>query len=209
MAFSSTRHGKEEIYAKPVAGGDEQLLFSSDGNAEPDRFSPDGRFLLFDYVTKSNGTDVWTLPLSGERKAFPVVQSPANENWGIFSPDGKWVAYSSDESGRAEVYVVRFPSGGGKRQISTGGGITSFWPSGKDLFYIDPGASVIAVEVGTQRENLTVRKSREMFGGRRFGNSTGMFVAPDSKRWVVAFTVGEPNASPLILTTNWSATLKQ
>jgi eukaryotic-like serine/threonine-protein kinase len=209
VAFSSARHGKEEIYLKPVAGGgDEQELLASDGNAEPDRWSPDGRYLLFDYVTKTNGTDVWALPVFGERKPFAIVHGPANENWGIFSPDGKWVAYSSDESGRAEIYVVSFPNGGGKRQVSTGGGITSFWPAGKELFYLDPEWHVKGVNIDAQGENLAVGKTRELFGGRLFGNTTGMFPAADSKRWLVAFAVDESNASPLVLTTNWTATLK-
>jgi eukaryotic-like serine/threonine-protein kinase len=209
VAFSSTRHGKEEIYVKPVSGGgDEQLLLSTDGYAEPDRWSPDGRYLLYDFVTKTNGTDVWALPLFGDRKPFPVVHSFANENWGIFSPDGKWVAYSSDESGRAEIYVVSFPNGGGKRQVSTVGGITSYWPAGKELSYLVPDWHVNGVEINTEGETLTVGKTRQLLGGRLFGNTTGMFPTPDSKRWLAAFAVEESNASPLVLTTNWSATLK-
>jgi eukaryotic-like serine/threonine-protein kinase len=209
VAFCSTRHGKEEIYVKAVGGGgDEQMLLSTDGNAEPDRWSSDGRYLLYDYLGKTNGTDVWALPLFGDRKPFPVVQGPWNENWGILSPDDKWVAYSSDESGRAELYVVRFPSGTGKRQVSTGGGIVSYWPKGKELFYTEPDGHIIGVEIETQTENLTVGKSRQIFGGRLWGNTTGLFVAPDSKRWLAAIPVEEPNASPLILTTNWSAALK-
>jgi eukaryotic-like serine/threonine-protein kinase len=208
MAFSSTRHGKEEIYVKSVAGGsDEQLLLSAEGNAEPDRWSSDGRFLLYDYIGKTNGTDVWALPLFGDRKAFPVVQGPGNENWGIFSPDGKWVAYSSDESGRAELYAVRFPDGSGKRQLSTSGGIGSYWPTGKELFYTQPDGRVTGVELDTRGENLAVGNSRQLFGGRSLESTTGFFVAPDSKRWLVAFPVEQPNASPLILTTNWNATV--
>ena len=195
--------------SKPIAGGEEQLILSTDGNAEPDRFSPDGRFLLFDFVSKANGTDVWALPLFGERKAFPVVHSSANEDWGVLSPNGKWVAYASDESGRGEIYVVRFPEGTGKQQVSTGGGIIPLWPLGKDLFYLEPDWRVQAVEVDTQSENLRVGKSREMLGGRRFGNATGVCVSADGKRWLIAFSVAEPNASPLILMTNWTAPLKQ
>jgi len=66
----------------------------------------------------------------------------------------------------------------------------------------------MGVEVDTQTENLSVGKSRQLFGGRLFGNAIGIFVAADSKRWLAAFTVDEPNASPLILTTNWTAALK-
>jgi eukaryotic-like serine/threonine-protein kinase len=209
VAFTSTRHGKEEIYVKPVAGGgDEQLLLSAEGNAEADRWSSDGRYLLFDYYGKTNLTEVWALPLFGERKPFSVAHGPGNENWGTFSPDGKWVAYSSDESGRGEVYVVRFPSGSGKRQVSTGGGITSFWPQGKELFYTDADWHLAGVEVDIAGDNLVVGKARQLFGGRQLGNATGIFVAPDSKRWLAAFLVEEPNASPLILTTNWNALLK-
>jgi Tol biopolymer transport system component len=209
VAFTSTRHGKEEIYVKPVAGGgEEQLLLSAEGNAEADRWSSDAQYLLFDYYVKTNPTEVWALPLFGERKPFAVTHGRGNENWGIFSPDGKWVAYSSDESGRAEVYVVSFPSGGGKRQVSNAGGIASFWPLGKELFYMEPDGHVTGVELGTAGENLVVGKSRQLFGGRQFGNATGIFVAPDSKRWLAALPVEELNASPLILTTNWSPTLK-
>jgi len=210
VAFSSTRRGKEEVYVKSVAGGsDDQLLLSVEGNAEPDRWSSDGRYLLYDYLGKTNGINVWALPLFGDRKPFPVVQSPANEDWGIFSPDGKWVAYASDESGRDEIYVVRFPSGSGKRQVSTGGGITSFWPPGKELYYAEPDDHIVGVDLDIEGENLAVGKPHQLFGGRQFPGSSGLFVAPDSKRWLVAFRVEEPNASPLILTTNWSAALKQ
>jgi len=209
VAFSSTRHGKEEIYLKTIGGtGDEQLLLSVDGSAEPDRFSPDGRYLLYDYVGVNSGTDVWAIPLFGDRKPFPVVHTSANENWGIFSPDGQWVAYSSDESGRAEIYLVHFPDGGGKRQISTRGGITSFWPPGKNLYYLEPDWHITAAEVDTQSGNLKVGKSHRIFGDRMIGNTTGAFVANDSKRWIVAFAVPGENQSPLILTTNWTAMLK-
>jgi eukaryotic-like serine/threonine-protein kinase len=207
-AFSSTRQGKEEIFIKPISGGsDEQLILSADGNSEPDQWSSDGRFILFDYIGKTNGTDVWALPLFGDRKPFPVVQGIGNENWGTFSPDGKWVAYSSDESGRAEVYVVSFPSGSGKRQISTRGGIISFWPAGREFFYQEPDGHTIGVELNTQGKNLSLGKSRQLFGGRAFGGSFGLYISPDSKRWLVALPVEEANASSLILTTNWSTML--
>jgi Tol biopolymer transport system component len=209
VAFTSTRHGKEEIYVKPITGeGDEQLLLSMEGNAEADLWSSDGRYLLFDYYGKTALTEVWAVALSGERKPFPVAHGPGNENWGTFSPDGKWVAYSSDESGRAEVYVVRFPSGTGKRQVSTGGGINTYWPPGNELFFLEPNGQIAGTQLDIAGENLVVGRSRHLFGGRSLGNATGIFVAPDSKRWLAAFPVEEPNESPLTLITNWSATLK-
>ena len=210
VAFSSDRAGQEDIYVKPVGGGSqEQPLLRGPGDKEPDRWSSDGRYLLFDYVSKTtHGTDVYAVPLFGDRKPFPVAEGPGNDNWGVFSPDNKWIAYASDESGRAEVYVVPFPGPGGKWQISTAGGITSFWPTPKELFYTTPDNHVMAVDLEFQGSNLVVGKSRQLFGGRAFGSSSGLlFPASDLKRWLVAFPVDEPNASPLILTTNWTAAL--
>ena len=209
IAYSSNRTGQEDIYTKPVGGGGgEQPLLTSSGDKEPDRWSSDGRYILFDYVSKNtHGTDVWAVPLFGDRKPFPVVQGPGNDNWGAFSPDGKWVAYSSDESGRAEIYVVPFPGPGGKWQISTAGGINSFWPTGQELYYLAPDSHVMAAQFEFEGGSLVMGKSRQLFGGRAFGNAGGLFPAPDRKRWLVAFPVDEPNASPLILTTNWTAAL--
>jgi Tol biopolymer transport system component len=98
VAFSSTRAGQEDIYVKPVSGGSqEQPLLTDRGEKEPDRWSSDGRYILFDYIGKStHGTAVWAVPLFGERKPFPVAQGSGNDNWGTFSPDAKWVAYSSE-----------------------------------------------------------------------------------------------------------------
>ncbi len=210
VAFSSTRNGQEDIYVKGVAGGSqEQLLLADPGNKEPDQWSSDGRYILFDYVgRKDTGTDIWALPLFGDRKPFPVVHGPANENWGTLSPDGKWVSYSSDESGRAENYVVPFFGPGGKWQISTTGGINSYWLPGNKFFYATPDATLIAVDIGTQGTNLVVGKSRAILSGRALGSSTSFSVTPDGKRWLVALPVAEPNASPLILTTNWTAALE-
>lgn len=209
VAFSSTRAGQEDIYVKPVGGGSqERPLLTDPGDKEPDRWSSDGRYILFDYVGKStHGTDVWAAPLFGDHKPFAVAQGPGNDNWGVFSPDGKWVAYSSDESGRAEIYVVPFPGPGGKWQISTAGGIVSYWPANNELYYFTPDTHVMAVELEFQGTNLVVGKSRQLFGGRAFGNAGGLFPVPDRKRWLVAFPVDEANASPLILTTNWTAAL--
>ena len=210
VAFSSTRGGKEEIYVKPVGGGSrEQLLLSMEGGTEPDCWSSDGRYILFDYFGNGGtGSDVWAMPLFGDRKPFPVVQSSAAEIWGNFSADGKWVAYESDESGRAEIYVVPFPGPGGKWQVSTGGGINTLWPAGKELFYWTPDTRALAAEFDVQGANFVVGKTRELFSGRAFGNAAGG-TTRDGKSWLLPLPVNEVNASPLILTTNWTATLKR
>jgi Tol biopolymer transport system component len=136
VAFSFTRGSQEDIYVKPVGGGsNEQLLLGGEGNKEPDRWSADGCYILFDYFSKKTESyDVWALPLFGDRKPFPVVQSPGTDYYGTFSSDGKWVAYVSDESGRSEIYVVPFPGPGGKWQVSTSGGANLYGRPARSYF---------------------------------------------------------------------------
>ena len=96
------------------------------------------------------GYDLWVLPLEGDRKPQPYLQTQFRENQGQFSPDGHWVAYTSDESGRLEVYVQPFPAAGGKWQISTNGGENPKWRrDGKELFYLGLDRRLMAVEVKT------------------------------------------------------------
>jgi eukaryotic-like serine/threonine-protein kinase len=194
------------------------LLLAGEGNKETDRWSADGRYILFDYTGKTTkATDIWALPTFGDRKPFPVVQTPGIDYYGTFSPDGKWVAYESDESGRGEIYVVPFPGPGGKWQVSTDGGVQPLWPPGKELFYYTVDSRLAAVEYAAQGPNFIVGKSRLLFAGRSMGSVTGADVSRNGgdvsrtdkgRRWLMALPVGEPYASPLILTTNWTATLK-
>jgi Tol biopolymer transport system component len=94
VAFCSSRGGAQEdiFYVKPVGGGSsEQLLLGGEGNKEPDRWSADGRYIIYDNIgNKATGTDVWALPTFGDRKPFPVVQTPATDFYGYLSPVGKW-----------------------------------------------------------------------------------------------------------------------
>lgn len=185
------------------------MLLGGEGNKEPDRWSADGRYIIYDNIgNKATGTDVWALPTFGDRKPFPVVQTPATDFYGNLSPDGKWAAYESDESGRGEIYVVPFPGLGGKWQISTGGGVAPIWPPGNELFYETADAKLVAVEFATRGPDFIVGKSRLLLGGRSLASVNGIDVNRRDKRWLMAMPVGEPNASPLILTTNWAAALK-
>ena len=210
VAFSSTRGSQEDIYVKPVGGGSGETCCSAVRVTRNPTAGPrtDATSCLITSAKRPRPTDIWALPLFGDRKPFPVVQIPGTDYYGMFSPDGKWVAYDSDESGRGEIYVVPFPGPGGKWQVSTGGGIQPFWPPGKELFYFTLDSKLTAVEYATQGPNFIVGKSRPAFGGRSWASTTGADVSRNDKRWLMAMPVGEPNASPLILTTNWTALLK-
>jgi len=100
-------------------------------------WSPDGRYVFFMVQNNATRQDVYSIDLNGDKKLTPVIQSPANEAGAVLSPNGKWLAYRSDESGRYEVYVTAFPGPAGKWQVSNGGGVFPSWSAdGKQLYYI-------------------------------------------------------------------------
>src|SRR5262249_194863 len=132
----------------------------------PQSESPDGRFLLFVKRDSITGNDLWALPISGDRKPFPVVQTRFDEGRGQFSPDGRWIAYESNESGQFEVHVRRFPGTGGKWQVSTGGGMQVRWRrDGKELFYIAPDGRMMAapISAATDPQTLNVGQPVALF----------------------------------------------
>jgi Tol biopolymer transport system component len=123
IVFASERDGRSNLYQKAANGaGKEELLVGSDEWKRPRDFSRDGRFLAYSSFHPKTKTDVWLLPLSGDRKPFPFLQTQFDELDPQFSPDRRWMANASDESGKYQVYVQPVPAGGGKRQISTAGG---------------------------------------------------------------------------------------
>lgn len=150
-------------------------------------------------------------PLAGDQKPFPFLQTEANETAAVLSPDGQWMAYISDESGRYEVYVQSFPAGGGKRQISTTGGIGPHWRGdGKELFYHAPDGKLMAVAVkgGASFESGA---PVALFEFRPGGNVITPYyaVTRDGQRFLLSTIVEtEPNA-PLTVVLNWTAEVKR
>src|SRR5436190_17529307 len=123
VVITSNRKGVNNLYWKLSSGtGADELLLESDQGKAATGWSFDGRFLLFRSNDPQTGFDLWVLPVSGDKKPFPFLKTAFAEREGQFSSDGKWIAYQSNESGRAEIYVQPFPGPGGKFQISTNGG---------------------------------------------------------------------------------------
>ena len=149
VVFNSGRNGGLDLYQASVSGkGTEEALLVDRLAKWPVSWSSDGRFIL--YVTSGTGTsnDIWVLPLFGDRKPYPFLQTADAENWAAFSPDGHWVAYSSTESGDSEVYVTPFPRSGPKWLVSKGGGSQARWRrDGKELFYLALDRRLMAVPV--------------------------------------------------------------
>jgi Tol biopolymer transport system component len=137
---------------KPADGsGAEETLVSGESLiVVPTSWSSDGKFLAYWTVGSATGRDIWIAPLTGERKPKPFLQTKFNEMQARFSPDDRWIAYMSEESGRYEVYVQPFPGPGGKWQISTNGGTVPVWAqNGRELFYMSSG-KLMSVGVTTQ-----------------------------------------------------------
>src|SRR5262249_2173060 len=130
IVFNSNANGNHDLYQKPVTGaGSEQLLLKTPVNETPLDWSFDGRFLLYRSTDPKTLHDLWALPMDGDRTPFPVVRTNFQERDGQFSPDAKWIAYQSDESGRFEIYIQPFPGPGERVPISTNGGAQVRWRS--------------------------------------------------------------------------------
>jgi serine/threonine protein kinase/Tol biopolymer transport system component len=216
VLFSSNRKGTWNLYQKASSGADrDELILESSLTKFSRDWSTDGRFLLFVQVDPKTLGNLWVLPLFGERKPFPIVNTSFQESHGQFSPDCRWVAYISNESGRFEVYVQPFPGRGGEWQVSTGGGIEPRWRrDGKELFYIAPDGKLMAVPIQSAGQTLDARAPVALFQTRIVGGSQDLqgqqyAVAADGQRFLINITVDESSSSPITIVTNWARALKK
>jgi hypothetical protein len=215
IVYTSTRDGGFNLYWKRSNGaGNEDLLFKSAEQKGASDWSRDGHTLVYASVSASSQIDVVTLSLEGERKSQVFLGSLFSEYHGRLSPDGRWMAYESNEAGRLEVFVQPFPASAeraGKHLVSIGGGIEPVWRrDGKELFYLS-GRAIMAVEVDTG----AVFKSgtpRKLFEGNFAGISGGGYrwdAAPDGKRFLMKATGDAAAQEPITLILNWSAGLNK
>jgi Tol biopolymer transport system component len=165
IVWSSNRSGAYDLYQKPASGaGKDEPLLKSTTAKWPDDWSLDGKFILYENVDPKTKYDLWVLPMFGDRKPLACLQTEFNETHARFSPDGRWVAYVSDESGRAEVYVQSFPATGGKWQISSGGGDEPLWRrDGKELFYVAADGKLMAAEVNQSASTFQAGVPKPLF----------------------------------------------
>src|SRR5262245_18496530 len=200
--------GVTNLYQKAASGaGEDALLWKSDQAKYPTDWSPDGRFIIYRQEDPKTKSDVWFLRVTGSREAFPVLQTDANEISGTLSPDGRWLSYVSDVSGRYEVYVQSFSGGGGKWQVSTGGGAHPRWRrDGRELFYYARDGKLMAAQVRSG-ESFEVGAAVSLFEFRS-GTVHEIFapyaVTADGQRFLINTMVEtEPNA-PLTVWVNWA-----
>jgi serine/threonine protein kinase/Tol biopolymer transport system component len=214
VVFSSDREGPRNIYQKNATGaGKEEPLLKSAANIFPVDWSVDGRFLLYTLSNTKTKLDLWVLPLAGDQKPFPFLQTEANERSAKLSPDGRWIAYTSDESGVHEIYVQSFPDGGGKRQISASGGFWLAWRrDGKELFYVAADKKIMVVDVKADGPTIEVGTPKALFDLRvpSFNSIQAQFaVFADGQKFLVANSFGELSSAPIEVVLNWTAALKK
>jgi len=197
VAYSPNAPPRAGIYVKNADGtGAEERLLADENHVHLRSWSSDGKWLLYSEIHPETNEDLWVLNVP-ERKAQPFLRTPFNELQASFSPDARWIAYTSDEAGRAEVYVQPFQGPGGKWQISTDGGAEPLWSrDGREIFYRD-GEKVMAVAVD-QQSAFGASKPRLLFEGHYEpgSNHTYYDVAPDGKGFVF-LRAAEREAAPI------------
>jgi eukaryotic-like serine/threonine-protein kinase len=216
ILFSSDRGGHSQIYEKSVSGVDKEHVVSpSEGHRYATTWSPDGQFVAgFQENPQHGGLEFLVLSRPAGDKTIPFlpgVPSLSRFTFPRISPNGKWIAYISWESGRGEAYVSSFPMGNGKWQISTGGGNDSHWRSdGKELFFISRDDTLMSVEISEQNGSPVVGKSQPLFRTHRVTSPDWVYdVSPDGRRFLFNSLLQPSVPEPITLVLNWDAELKK
>jgi Tol biopolymer transport system component len=225
IVFRSNRTGADDLYQKLASGaGVEERLVASDQVKTPESWSADGRFLLYRSIDPQTSLDLWIVPMVGDRTPSVFLKTPFREGYGAFSPDGRWVAYESNESGRNEIYVRPFvpPSTGGtppaptggQWQVSTAGGIYPRWrPDGKELYYLNPAGAMMAAPITVTGATfapgapIVLFPTRIVGGGEDAAQARQYDVAPNGR--FLINTELDTVAAPITLLQNWNPEAKK
>jgi Tol biopolymer transport system component len=215
--YTSDTKGGRHIFARAADGsGSEQVLLNSPEASSEflNSASLDGKYLVYARQLANDphkNSDIWALPLFGDRKPFPIVQTPFDDLNATVSPDGKWMAYHNNESGRNEVYITAFPGAGAKWQVSSNGGADARWRGdSKELFFLDPSDNLMAVDVDGSGDTPRLGVPHALFQAIGVQRQVGTYVpTSDGKRFLVNSGSTKPGSEPLTLVTNWTAELKK
>ena len=214
MAFASSGEGVGAIWQRGVRGDDklERLLAEEPRPLAPSDWSRDGKFIVYWKQNDKSGDDIKVLPLSGERKPGNYLATQFDEQWGKVSPDGRWMAYQSNDSGRFEIYVQSFPEPGHKVTVSKTGGTHPRWRSdGKELYYVSADHQLMAAPVQTGG-SFTAGAPVALFEIGNHGRRNNLYaydVSADGQRFLVVRPEEDASTRPLTVLQNWTTLLKQ
>lgn len=180
-----------------------------------DRFAPldvshDGKYLLYEDLDRSSGADIWVLPLSGDKKPFAYIKTSYTESSARFSPDGRWVAYVSNESGDYEVYVQSFPTPGQEIRVSSEGGMDPRWRAdGRELYFVSSDGQLMAADVKPDRRlSAGIPKPMFRFSGNAQLIRRSYWPSPDGRRFLL-MKKSEGSAAQINVTVNWLEALNK
>jgi eukaryotic-like serine/threonine-protein kinase len=205
VAYTDTQN---RIFVKAADGAGEPraIVDVAGNNRQVTQWSPDGAGLVFWSQDPKNSLDIQYVPVAAGGTPRSLLSTPASEREGVISPDGHWLMYNSNESGRREQYVVSYPAIGGKWQVSTAGAVGGLWvDAGRRVLYADLDGRIMSVDVASQAGNLTIGSPRPIFGDRPVTGPVSL--APDGRRILVAVPTEESLQSNLVVVTDWASAL--
>jgi len=213
IAFTSTRKGQRDIYEKAASGmGEERLLLSSGLDKNVEWWSPDGRSLLYNHRPSAAGLlEIWQLPLQNGQKPSLVLSGPADTQSAQLSPDGKFVAYHSNETGRYEIFIQDFPPSGKRWPVSPAGGMFPQWRAdGKELFYCSSYSKLMVVDINIEGSRLEVGVPHALFEAPFWTSGRNLFVPSHNGQRFLAVLRPEQTANPSItVELNWMSGSKR
>ncbi len=211
IVFRSDRKGRYDLYQKSISGStNEELLLASNLDKNPLHWSSDGKYILYIITDPKTKFDIWVLPLFGDKKPFPFVQTEFSEAGARFSPDVRWIAYVSDESGKNEVYVRPFPGPRSVQQVSINGGTTPRWrKDGRQLFYISGDNTIMSAEVNVSNSTFSVGAVKPLIDFISSGGSTLQDITGDGQRFLQLVIPQETAPTPLTLVANFLTELNK
>ncbi len=211
VVYDMTAKGTPGLFEKDASGtGPARSLWSCGDTIVAGDWSRDGRYIAVMRLTKTNSWDIWAFPTDGTTKPFAVITGQFSEILPTFSPDGRYISYMSNETGRFEVYVQQFPGPGGKWQVSANGGREPHWSAdGKSIYFQSPDSKIMAVPVDT-KDTFTAGVPQALFSapilpGQRRNNFA---ITADGQKFLILAPVGKESLAPMVVILHWPSALK-
>ena len=209
LAYSP--NSRQQGFVTAIDGsGQEESVLKNESHFHLQSWSPDGKLIAYEREASSGQWEIWMLPMEGDHKPYPYLQSPFRQSHPAFSPDGHWLAYDSNESDRSEVYVQRFPGRGDKVQVSTDGGHSPVWSHDGRLLVYENSGTLWAVEISAT-PSFHAGKSRVLYQGNIWDDAAGpnFALAPDGKHVAVVERAKDPYSGNINVVLNWKEELQR